>query len=363
MNLVPVVVLGPGAVGRALLAGLVAGRPRHAGLGFRFQVVAIADSRATVWGAPELHDDRLMRLALGKAAGESLADQADATEGTPGRERAAGNDAANHGAAGRLPGILVDTTADETAPLLAGFAAAGWGLVLANKLPLVGAQSDFEAVTRGGRRSRWETTVASALPVIGPLLGLVDAGDRIHAVRGCVSGTLAFVIDRIEAGAPLSTAVREAVQRGFAEPDPRADLSGLDVARKALIVARTAGIPADLKDVVRESLYPASWDELSLPEYFDRLPELDARMAARVAAGAGGLRYTIEVTPDGIAAGLTILDAEDPLARAGTTDSTVVVESDLFDANPLVVSGRGAGPTVTAAGVLSDMVSLARDAA
>ncbi len=390
---VPVAVLGPGAVGRSLLAQLVAGRAAHrARLGLGLAVVAVADTtgvvagggagggtreaggragdgaggaageRAQDMGAWALGDGILVDIAAHKTAGRPLAAFPGAVAETLGP---AWLDRLGNAAAGGPPPILVDCTAGDTAALLLAARERGWSIVLANKVPLAGPLATFERLTQGGIGARWETTVAAALPVIATLQGLVDRGDAVHRISGAISGTLGYVCRRLSDGAALSTAVAEAGELGYLEPDPRVDLSGLDAARKALILARMLGRPLELADVDVQGLYPADWDGLDRDAFMGRLPELDAAWARRVEhiAGRGQcLRYVASIDAHGARVGPAPVEPSAREARVDATDSILVFETDCFRANPLVVSGRGGGPAVTASGVLGDVVSLARAA-
>jgi len=260
--------------------------------------------------------------------------------------------------------IAVDTSAARTATALAWARDRGWRAVLANKLPLTESLARFDEITRHGCGARWEATVAGALPVVSTLLALVERGDHIRWVTGALSGTLGYVLHRLGQGASLSQAVAECSARGYLEPDPRVDLSGLDVGRKALILARTIGYELDLDDVIVEGLYPAAWDELSPEEFELRLPEADELMARRfrVSREAGStVRYLAYVGEGTARAQLADLSPGARLAQTSSRDSIVVIESDHFGANPLVLSGRAGGPKGTAAAVLGDVLSLVRD--
>jgi homoserine dehydrogenase len=199
------------------------------------------------------------------------------------------------------------------------------------------------------------------LPVLDTIAKLQDAGDRVETIVGAFSGTLGFIMTALEDGQRFSDAVREAWKRGYTEPDPRDDLSGTDVARKALILARTLGRRLELSDIALEPLYGASVDDNDPARFVDKLSALDAEFADRVArAKREGkvLRYVAKIGKRAIRVGVEAVDHASPLGRLRGTDNTVVIQSKRYSTNPLVVTGPGAGAGVTAAGVLNDIVAI-----
>lgn len=355
---VPVILLGPGKVGRALVDRILR---RRDGLeradGLRLDLVAVDDGSACVLGEEgrALGEARLRALCDAKSDGRPLRGLFNA--GPSGTWRSPD---CLRGYSVRP--IVVDTTAAEHSEALLAARDMGWRLVLANKAPLTQSLETFRRLTAPG--AAWEATVAAALPVVGVLNQLLAADDPPFQIRACVSGTLGFVASRLAEGAPLSQIVIEADALGYVEPDPRADLSGMDSARKALILARMLGLPLDLDAVEVEGLYPAGWDALGAREFLDRLPALDAGLSGRAAAVAMSgrvLRYVITIEDGRVRAGLEDLAPSDALARAAASDSIVVLRSAVFDRQPLVLSGRGGGPTGTASCVYGDLVSLARE--
>jgi homoserine dehydrogenase len=363
LDRVPVVLLGPGSVGRSVLRQIVDLRDAHAArIGVRLCVVAIADSAGLLVARDdEIGDADLVAIADHKEKHLPLGDVPP--DACPGAVADDALDPARAEVLGVRP-ILVDTTAADTTASLLEARARAWGVVLANKIPLTGTRDAFEQITTLGRGARWETTVASSLPVIATLQTLMDRGDRIHWITGTLSGSLGFLAARLESGEPLSTAVAEAQRRGLTEPDPRTDLAGLDVARKALVLARMLGRRLELVDIAVEALYPRSWDDLDADAFRARLPGGDAALAARVGdlrASGSALRYVATIGTERVHAGLVGVERSSRLAGADATDSVVIFETDHYQANPLVISGRGGGPVVTAAGVVGDIVSLARE--
>jgi aspartokinase/homoserine dehydrogenase 1 len=260
----------------------------------------------------------------------------------------------------------VDLTADETAPLLAQALASGMDLVLSNKRPLAGPRAEntrlHELARAYGRRIRHETTVGAGLPVIDTYYKLTESGDRVEKIEGLLSGTLGFLLDELSSGRSFSAAVRDAMARGYTEPDPRDDLSGIDVGRKALILGRLLGFPGELRPSMVQSLVPRRLRSLPLPAFLDSLERLDPQWRRRVDAAAGRgrvLRYVPTVTRRLLHVGLREVDRTSPFAALKGADNTVVFTTQRYKANPLVITGPGAGPAVTAAGVLNDVLQLA----
>ncbi len=257
--------------------------------------------------------------------------------------------------------ILADVTASShTAPVLRDALAQGSGIVLANKIPLAGAWPDSKPFFEYPRL-RYEVTVGAGLPVIGALAYLLDTGDRITAIEGCLSGTLGYLCAELERGVPYSAAVTQARALGYTEPDPRDDLGGRVVARKALILARTAGWPLEMDRLTVEALYPESLAQVSTEAFMAALPDEDAAYARRVeAARAEGsvLRYVARVGPEGGQVGLVVVPRDGPLGALRGPGNYIALHTRRYDALPLVISGPGAGPEVTAAGILGDLITL-----
>jgi aspartokinase/homoserine dehydrogenase 1 len=263
--------------------------------------------------------------------------------------------------------LLVDCSASEqVAARYPRWLAAGLHLVTPNKLACSGPLARWQAIREacaGGARFRYEATVGAGLPVVQTLRDLLDTGDQLLAVEGMFSGTLAWLCNRHDGSHAFSALVREAHAHGYTEPDPRDDLSGVDVARKLVILAREAGWPLSLEEVEVESLVPAELATLPVEDFLERLEELDAPMAARLAeARAHGsvLRHVASLDRDGRASvRLDMLPAAHPFAHTRLTDNVVQFRTRRYCDNPLLVQGPGAGPEVTAAGVFADLLRIA----
>jgi homoserine dehydrogenase len=262
--------------------------------------------------------------------------------------------------------IVVDATASErVADWHPEWLARGVHVVTANKLGCGGALGRAQAIAdarRDGVRYGDGATVGAGLPLLRSLRALVAGGDRIHAVEGVLSGTLAWLCARFDGIAPFSALVREARDAGYSEPDPRIDLSGEDVRRKLLILARAAGLPLEAHQVEVAPLLPPALRDAAPADVDGLLPLLDAPLSARHAAarGAGArLCFVGRFDVDGRAeAGLQALPADHPLCAGSGTDNRVAIWSDRYRDSPLVVQGPGAGAEVTAAALLDDVLAL-----
>lgn len=276
---------------------------------------------------------------------------------------------ANHVQVEHLPhAAIIDCSAsDSVASCYPQWLARGIHVITPNKHAGSGPWSRYQAIraaaAKGLAKFRYESTVGAGLPIIQTLRDLIDTGDEVERVEGVFSGTLAYLFNRFDGSVPFSRLVLEAKERGYTEPDPRDDLSGLDVARKLVILARENGWSTALEDVGLESLVPPSLKEVSAAEFLSRLTELDAPMQARLAtAQAHGtvLRYVAQLELGGHAhVGLTQVLPTHAFAHLRLTDNVVQFTTRRYHENPLVVQGPGAGPEVTAAGVFADVLRIA----
>ncbi len=347
-----VVLLGFGRVGRALADQIAALEDDR-----QVRIVGLLDRSGYVFDTRGLSRRRLLHLAREKDGGGLLADLG----GTRANAATALHLMASHAVS--RP-VVVDVTSEETSDLLLTAVRSGFHLVLANKKPLATSWEAysrlFESARGSGRHVRFEATVGAGLPIIDTFNKLDETGDRVRRIEGCVSGTLMFVLSEVSAGRPFSTAVREAVARGYAEPDPRDDLSGMDVARKGLILARMMGYRGP--GVQPDDLVPARMKSLSLAQFLERLDELDEEWRTRTEAEAARgrvWRYVVSATPRTVSARLVAVPASSPMGSAAGTRNIISFSSDRYRQEPLVISGPGAGPSVTAAGILNDICDVA----
>lgn len=346
-----VVLLGFGRVGREL-----ADQIAHPTNDRAVRVVGLLDRSGYVFEPRGLSRRRLLELAREKDRGKLLA--------SLGGQKASAAEAltvmASHAVS---EPVLVDVTSEDTADLLREALGHGFHVAMANKKPVAGSYESYSALmaaaAKAGRQIRHEATVGAGLPIIDTYHKLAETGDRVLRIEGTVSGTLMYVVSAVSSGKPFSQAVREAVELGYAEPDPREDLSGADAARKVLILARLMGYrgPAATPD----NLVPASFGKLSLDEFMRKLPSLDAEWAARTkreAARGRVLRYVVTATPTSVSARLAAVPVTSPIGALQGTRNLVAFTTRRYRTEPLVVSGPGAGPAVTAAGILNDIYSL-----
>jgi len=204
------------------------------------------------------------------------------------------------------------------------------------------------------------------LPVLFTLQDLLATHDRILRVTGCFSGTLGYICSGLQEGRLFSEVVREAKALGFTEPDPRDDLSGLDVARKALIIAREIGLELEMTDVDLTGMVPS--EMMALPDvdtFMNRLPDLDDDFAAQVEQARTEnkvLRYLVEIVDGRVTVGLKAVELQSAEGQLNGPDNIVVYQTERYRNNPLIIRGPGAGAEVTAAGVFGDLLKVARHA-
>jgi aspartokinase/homoserine dehydrogenase 1 len=275
---------------------------------------------------------------------------------------------ATHVAADHLPHrVMIDCTADAAvADRYAGWFAAGLHVVTPNKKANSAGLTDFrrmqQARRAAGTHYLYEATVGAGLPVILTIRDLRETGDGIRMIEGIFSGTLAYLFNVFDGRVPFSQIVADARTRGFTEPDPRDDLSGMDVARKLVILGREMGLPLELANVEIENLVPPELRCCGVAEFLERLPAFDAGMRElQDAARREGkvLRYVGRLTAAGKATvSIERLDTSHALANIALTDNVVRFVTDRYCDNPLIVQGPGAGPAVTAGGVFSDLLRL-----
>jgi homoserine O-acetyltransferase len=353
---VSLMVLGTGTVGGELLETLRRQRTAlERDYDTRLRVVGIADSRRTLFDEAGIDLARWRDLLA--ASPES------GPFGLPGSAPVLES-------LGRLPlPVLVDVTDSPGMGRVYREAfRCGANVVSSNKLPLAAPAAEREelfAARRLHRRSyQYETTVGASLPVIDTLRALIRTGDQVRRIEGSISGTLGFVTSELGRGQPLSLVVRWARELGYAEADPRDDLSGLDTARKAVILARELGLPVSVEDVRREPLVPERvLQPGTLQDLYEALRSHDgAAMAAadRLRRAGRALRYlvTVDAEQGVVRCGPAEVDASHRAAGLHGVEAYVAFTTERHSAVPLVVQGAGVGGALTASGVLEDIFKL-----
>jgi len=343
--------IGTGVIGKTLLEMLTEQAPvLLARMNLNLQLVGLANTRQMLWDVEGIpFGEALSRL--GQSDGPRDLDTI-----------------VEHLVHSRLERlILVDATAsDEVSHRYPELLERSIAVITPNKRANTQDQAFYDRLHRAALRHQvpyfYETTVGAGLPVISTLRDLMRSGDRIERIEGVFSGTLAYMFNGLSDGRAFSEIIRGARENGYTEPDPRDDLKGEDVARKLLILAREMGIQAERTDVAVESLVPVDLLDVSLDEFMLRLDEADEEWVRRVddAARQGRrLQYIGLIEQERLSVRVRQIDATSPFAHLRGSDNMVVFTTKRYHTNPLVIQGPGAGPVVTSAGILADLIKAA----
>ena len=263
--------------------------------------------------------------------------------------------------------VFVDCTASKDVALLyQSFLEHNVSVIAANKIAASSKYEDYlklktTAMMRGVK-FRFETNVGAGLPIIGTINDLCNSGDKILRIEAVLSGTLNFIFNAISAEVPFSETVRLAKEQGYSEPDPRIDLSGTDVVRKLVILAREAGYRVEQEDVEKHLFVPEEYFKGSLEDFWKNLPSLDADFEARrKELEAEGKRWRFVATMDGgkVNVALKTVDRNHPFYNLEGSNNIVLLTTERYKEYPMQIQGYGAGASVTAAGVFANIMSIA----
>jgi aspartokinase/homoserine dehydrogenase 1 len=261
--------------------------------------------------------------------------------------------------------VLVDCSSSQLlADQYAAFLRAGFHVVAANKKANTGSFAYYQELKKSALSTRrkflYETNVGAGLPVLDNLQLLFGAGDELLSFNGILSGSLSYMFGAIEDGLSLSEATEKAKALGFTEPDPRDDLSGTDVARKLLIIARESGLTLELSDIQVEAVVSEEFAKgSSVEEFMARLPELNASFADRVQSAASEgkvLRYVGTIENGQCRVGIEAVDKQHALYTIRDGENALAILSQYYQPRPFVIRGYGAGAEVTSAGVFADIL-------
>lgn len=263
--------------------------------------------------------------------------------------------------------VFVDCTASrEIAALYQSFLSHNISVVTANKIAASSAYENYEKLKstalKRGVKFLYETNVGAGLPIIGTINDLRNSGDRILKIEAVLSGTLNFIFNEISAQVPFSETVKRAKEQGYSEPDPRIDLSGVDVIRKLVILTREAGYRVEQDDVEKSLFVPDEYFKGSVDDFWEKLPELDADFEARRRKlDAEDKRWRFVATMDGgkTSVALRAVDRNHPFYRLEGSNNIVMLTTERYKEYPMQIQGYGAGASVTAAGVFANIMSIA----
>ncbi len=241
-------------------------------------------------------------------------------------------------------------------------------IVTPNKIANSGSYARYKKLRDTARRANvrflYETNVGAGLPVINTLNDLLTSGDRIIRIEAVLSGTLSFIFNNFKSGKSFTNIVLEAKERGYTEPDPRIDLSGMDVARKLLILARETGLELELKDIKIGKLLPVSCEKAkTVDAFFAELKKNDNHFAAMVKKAESAkqvLRFIAKLENGKASIDLQSVGSDHPFYNLSGSDNIISFTTERYNERPLVVKGPGAGAEVTAAGVFAEIISISR---
>lgn len=262
--------------------------------------------------------------------------------------------------------VFVDCTASEAiASLYESMLAQNVSVVTANKIAASSAYDNYENLKNTARERNvkflFETNVGAGLPIINTMNSLTNSGDKIVKIEAVLSGTLNFIFNTINKDIPFSRAIAMAKEAGFAEPDPRIDLSGMDVVRKLIILSREAGYRIEQKDVKVNLFIPQKYFDGTLDEFWNSISEMDACFEERrlkLDKEGKHLRFVAKYENGTCEVGLQEVDMRHPFYELEGSNNIIQLTTERYNEYPMIIKGYGAGASVTAAGVFADIISI-----
>lgn len=263
--------------------------------------------------------------------------------------------------------VFVDCTASaDIADIYGSLIEHNVNVVAANKIAASSCYNNYTYLKnmthKKGVKFLFETNVGAGLPIINTINSLIATGDKIIKIEAVLSGTLNYIFNTISPEIPLSKAIKMAQEAGYSEPDPRIDLCGKDVARKIVILAREAGYKVEQEDVVRNLFIPTEFFEGTLDDFFKNVEGMDVEFEELRKAAADKnehLRFVARMDEGAVSIGLESVDQTHPFYTLAGSNNVILITTERYNEYPMVIKGYGAGAEVTAAGIFSDIISIA----
>ena len=263
--------------------------------------------------------------------------------------------------------FFVDCTAsEEIASLYETLLRNNVSVVAANKIAASSPYGNYIKLKETARhrdiKFLFETNVGAGLPIINTMNDLINSGDHILKLEAVLSGTLNYIFNTISSQIPLSQAIRMAKEEGYSEPDPRIDLSGKDVIRKLVILAREAGYMVEQSDVKANLFIPDEYFSGSLDEFWEHIPELDREFEDKrrqLESEKKRFRFVARMERGKCEVGLQAVDSTHPFYELEGSNNIIMISTERYHEYPMIIKGYGAGADVTAAGVFADIISIA----
>ncbi|MCF6766135.1 bifunctional aspartate kinase/homoserine dehydrogenase I [Thiotrichales bacterium 19S3-7] len=352
IEVVAIAIIGTGNIATALIEEVKQSDKQLAKLGIKLKLVALCNSKKMLFTTDDfIHENWQKKLSQGtqKMNLDTLADFL--------------------GELRMKYRVLIDATASiEIASSYIAFFKRKISVITPNKYANTQSMEYYYALRSTAIKHkvqfRYETNVCAGLPLIKPIQEMIYTGDKVECIKGVFSGTLSYLFNELNQGVSFSKAVINAYELGYTEPDPREDLSGMDVARKIVILAREIGFSVDVDNLEIQNLTPPELAGCSKEKFFKLLPKYDSQMEQlfnQLKGDALGLHYVGEINIEGrISVKIQSYDHSSVFSRVQGTDNLVIIRSSRYHDYPLIVQGPGAGAAVTAAGVFADILQVVK---